>query len=374
MSAPRTALLVSPGPVDGYPPVQYQARLLADAGYRVELVTLTLPPRTNGADFAHPGVRVTCLPGWLAVPGRTALRTAALAAAVAAARHRLGGPGVEIAYDPLGVWISDLAPGRSRRRVAHFHELLQHDDRHVERRLTRAIAGFDLVVVPDEARARHTRDKLGLTSEPLVIENLPLRAATAPRCRTGEADAGFEVVYCGSLGLDQKLDAVIRSVHAWPDTARLLLIGRDDTTAGRGLKALTAELGLQGRVSFAGWLPLPAAEARMAQSHLAIALLDSGSEQWRTALGASNKRYQYMKAGLPQIGDRNPGVPDLIEGQGIGACVPEAEPDRIAALVHTYATAPARCRAEGERAFALHLSRYNYERAFQPLLDRIDAS
>ena len=31
---PVAFLLVSPGPVDGYPPVQYQARLLADAGWR----------------------------------------------------------------------------------------------------------------------------------------------------------------------------------------------------------------------------------------------------------------------------------------------------------------------------------------------------
>lgn len=371
MSAARSALLVSPGPVDGYPPVQYQARLLADAGYRVELVTLTLPPRASGADFAHPGVRVTCLPAWLAA--RTALRSAALVAAVATARRRLGGPTVEIAYDPLGVWISDLAPGRPRRRVAHFHELLQHDTRHIERRLARAVAGFDLVVVPDAARARHTRDRLALAADPLVVENLPLRATHPPTPRDDRAVAGFEVVYCGSLGLDQKLDAVIRSVPAWPPGAHLLLIGRDETAAGRRLRALTRERGMDGRVRFAGWLPLPAAEARMAQSDLGVALLDGTSEQWRTALGASNKRYQYMKAGLPQIGDCNPGVPELLEGNGIGACVGAPEPAEIAALVTAYATDPARCRREGEKAFTLHRSTFHYERAFQPLLDRIAA-
>lgn len=371
MSAPRSALLVSPGPVDGYPPVQYQARLLADAGYRVELVTTALPPRPAGADFAHPGVRVTCLPGWLAA--RTALRSAGLVATVAAARRRLGGPTVEIAYDPIGVWISDLAPGRPRRRVAHFHELLQHDHRRIERRLARAMAGFDLVVVPDAARARHTRDRLGLASDPLVVENLPLRATHPPPPRDGGPEAGFEVVYCGSLGLDQKLDAVIRAVPAWPPAARLLLIGRDETAAGRGLRALARDLGLDGRVVFAGWLPLPAAEARMARADLGIALLDGAWEQWRTALGASNKRYQYMKAGLPQIGDRNPGVPELLEGQGIGACVAAPEPAEIAALVRTYAADPERCRREGARAFALHRATFHYELAFGPLLARIAA-
>ena len=58
----RTAILISTAPVDGYPPVQHQARILADNGFCVELITV---PRLVGAEdvvFTCPGVRVTTVP------------------------------------------------------------------------------------------------------------------------------------------------------------------------------------------------------------------------------------------------------------------------------------------------------------------------
>jgi glycosyltransferase involved in cell wall biosynthesis len=363
-------LLISPGPVDGYPPVQYQARLLAEAGYAVELITLPLHAARSGAAFSHPGVRVTCLPGWLLRSGRTALRIAALVAAVSVARWRLGRDRcVEICYDPIGVWISDLAPGRPARRVAHLHEVLQHDVLHIERRLPRAIDSFDLVVVPDTERAKLTRDKLNLKTLPVVVENYPLRAMVAPTAHERRGDSTFEVVYCGSLGLNQKLDTVIRSVPDWPKAAKLTLIGRDDTPVAARLRALARDLGLNDRVRFVGWMDLPEAEVRMAQADLGIAIFDDSTTQIRTALGASNKRYQFMKAGLPQIGDFNPGVPELIEGNGIGACVTAHDPGQIAGLVRAYAADDCRCRIEGARAFRLHEAKFNYERAFHRFLE-----
>jgi hypothetical protein len=117
-------------------------------------------------------------------------------------------------------------------------------------------------------------------------------------------------------------------------------------------------------------MDLPMVEARLSEADLAIALLDGSTAQWSTALGASNKRYQFMKAGLPQIGDFNPGVPELIEGNGIGACVTAHDPGQIAALVRAYVTDDRRRRIEGARAFSLHRAEFNYEHAFQRLLDR----
>lgn len=366
---PSAFLLLSPGPVDGYPPVQYQARLLADAGYRVELVTLPLRDHHVGAAFVHPGVRVTCLPGWLMRPGRTVLRIAALVAAVVAARQRLGRKRtVEICYDPIGVWIGDLAPFKPARRVAHFHEMLPNDGLWIERRLRRTIGRVDLVVVADQERARLTKHKLGLETLPLVVENYPLISPASPPFDKRTHRGSFTVVYSGSLGLNQKLDTIIRSVPYWPEGVKLTLIGRDDTPIARALHGLVLELGVADRVQFTGWMDLPAAEDRMSQADLGIALLDDATQQLRTALGASNKRYQYMKAGLPQIGDFNPGVPELIEGNGIGTCLRAPDPRQIAELVRVYAADPERCASEGARAFDLHMTVYNYQAVFRHFL------
>ncbi len=145
----------------------------------------------------------------------------------------------------------------------------------------------------------------------------------------------------------QKLDEIIRSVPSWPQHADLVIIGNDTKPTANSLRHIRDDLGLQDRVRFLGWLETADAELRMSQADLGICLLDPKFEQFRTALGASNKRYQFMKAGLPQIGDMNPGVSDLLEG--IGACVSSHAPEQIAELVTAYASDPKRCAEEVQR-------------------------
>ncbi|WPY96231.1 glycosyltransferase (plasmid) [Limimaricola variabilis] len=366
--SPTTFILLSPPPVDGYPPVQYQARLLAEAGHRVFLVTSTRRDGETVPDFTSPGVEVRALSA-AQYRSRRLTRTGLFVARLLEARLRAGRGAVEICYDPIGGFISDVTPWRPRLRILHLHELLQNfDTLHLEHRLRQTVHGFARVVVPDESRAAHTADVLRLATRPLVIENYPLRVtAPMPRRDTGR----FEVVYCGSLGLNQKLDMLIRSVPLWPETAHLVLIGNDTTPIGRQLHAMVAEAGLQKRVHFLGWMETSAAEQRLADADLAVAIFDDSSEQLRTALGASNKRFQYMKAGLPQIGDMNPGVTELLDG--IGVCLSAHDPEEMAGLVAAYAADPERCRAEGTRAFERHREKYNYEQVFTRLTDWVEA-
>lgn len=359
-------LLVSPGPVDGYPPVQYQAKLLADAGHAVTLVTTTLVPDYTRPLFDHPGVKVL----GVSSQGHRAARILRFANALLRVRIASPADTIEIAYDPIGLFYSDFVPFHPNRRIAHLHELLQHTDLFIERRMKRAIQKYCAVVVPDEDRADHTVQQLAMSTACLVVENYPLRA-DKPVLSAKHTKQRFEVVYCGSLGLNQKLDAVIHSIPDWPESADLILIGNDTTPIARSLRALTQKLGVKERVQFLGWMDTASAERRMAMSDLGVGLLDTSSMQLQTALGASNKRYQYMKAGLPQIGDQNPGVPELLKG--IGACVQNHHPAEIATLVSAYVEDPVRCAEEGARAFARHQETYNYERVFKRVQDLIDS-
>lgn len=367
---PSAFILVSPGPIDGYPPVQYQARLLANAGYPVTLVTMPLHASASTPNFSYPGVNVRCISAASAFGG-TIARASHFARALWDARRSLPHRTVEIAYDPIGIFYSDFTINRPRWRISHLHELLQRQEfAFVEKRLKKVLHRYDLVVVPDDTRGVHTKKALDLKHAPMVIENYPLRAITPPTAPAGTRSRRFEVVYCGVLGLNQKLDAVVRSILSWPANADLVLIGEDRTPTAVGLRHLAEQLGVAQRVRFLGWMNTPEAEARLAQSDLGVAFLDSTSEQLRTALTASNKRFQYMKAGLPQLGDTNPGVPGLLNG--IGSCISsDHDPKEIASLVTAYANDAGRCAAEGNEAFMRHQESYNYERAFQPLLDLI---
>ena len=155
-----------------------------------------------------------------------------------------------------------------------------------------------------------------------------------------------------------------------------LVMGADqrfpETKSAKALKDLAKSLGVQNRIEFLGWIETQTAERRIAQANLGLGLLNTEMEQWRTALGASNKRFQIMKAGLPQIGDQNPGIPELIEGNRIGTCLKAHDPKEMADIVNAYVHDPMRCKAEGDRAFALHQQIYNYNSVFGRLMDRLE--
>src|SRR5690349_11992884 len=110
----QTIILVSPAPVDGYPPVQYQARILADAGYSVELLSQALP-LFEDINFQYPGVRVTKVAQprggkpRLAAALANVLQIVAYLAALSVLRLRARGAVAEITFDPRGILISDWA-------------------------------------------------------------------------------------------------------------------------------------------------------------------------------------------------------------------------------------------------------------------------
>jgi glycosyltransferase involved in cell wall biosynthesis len=370
------AILVSPTGLDGYPPVQHQARLLAAAGFKVEIITSPLAWGDGAVSFSGDGVSVHAKTLRKTNKVGAVQRAMDFVATLAMLRRQHGsGHLIEIAYEPLGMLYSDVAPFRPEIRIAHFHELLVSPGTiWLESRLRRAIRGYQLTVVPDPGRAASIAGKLGLTVQPTVVPNFPMAAGIepAPACRASREF--FEVIYCGSVGPTQKLDIIGASVASWPQQAVFTILGNDLSQYAQELRqrALAARLG--DRVRFEGWIAFDALPQRLAEADLAISLLDPAYELWRTALGASNKRYQYMQAGLAQIGDMNPGVAEMLEGRGIGRCVREHTPEAIAAVVWEYAADPERCRREGEKARALHLAEFNYERAFQPVLAWIEAA
>ncbi|MWV26982.1 glycosyltransferase [Aurantiacibacter rhizosphaerae] len=359
-----TVILVSPHPVDGYPPVQNQACLLADTGWAVELITTPLASGPRGMRFSHPGVTVHEIEAGPGGKLGALQRAYRFVSTLSTLRRNAHGPVVEVAFEPSGQFYSDMAWARPAVRIAHFHECLQSfEESFLEKRLVKAIAGYQLVVVPDEGRGELIREQLKLSSLPTIVPNYPLLGAHEALLERGERE-GFEVIYCGSISTRQMLGVVVKSVSQWPESARLTIIGSTQKPAAQEIIDIARQEGVSERVDFLGWVPYDKVKQRLAEADLGISLLDGRFDQWRTALGASNKRYQYMQAGLPQIADMNPGVPELIEGQGIGRCLTNFCEIELASLVSEYASDAERCQREGARAFGLFKARYNYAEPF----------
>ena len=367
-------ILISAGAVDGYPPVQHQARLLAESGFQVELITTPLKNSRNKIVFSHPGVVIHKLPFRIGGGLNSVKRLMDFFLKITLVRIiHIRRPLFEIAYDPQGIFYSDLSLLRPKWRIAHFHEILQFvDKQRLEKRLKTSINSFQKVVVADPDRAIQIHKQLQLDELPISVPNFPQLATDSYYSREKHEFSAFEVIYCGAIGTHQKLDFIIESVIKWPPNTIFTIFGDDQSDIGEELKKQVARLGLVGRVKFEGWIDYSQLTRRLSQADIGISLLDPSFKQWRTALNASNKRYQYMQAGLSQIGDMNPGVTDFLENQGVGRSIGSFCPEELAQIVKDYVSKPFLCKEEGERAASLHMTKYNYEKAFAPILDWLD--
>lgn len=386
-------LAVIVAPLEMYPPSVNQVALLAEAGLRVGIVE-TFHPERPAVAFAgnHPVERLRTFRHTLTYKepfpplpvrlwNRHRLRRL-LAAALRARRPR-----VVIAYDDVAVLeVARGLPRRDRpRTVCHFHELSWY--RPGDGWTARRAYGFsrrfarqaDLVVVADPHRARHFAEQAGLSVEPAVVRNCPRRLDTLPRPRLREALAPLglaehAVVYFqGIIGPDRGLETVIRSMAGWPPNAAFVLVGPVPDAYRAQLLAEARGVGAEGRVAFLGGRPHEALPALAAGADVAVALFPARTEDlnFLYLAGASNKRYEYMSLGLPQVTNVGPGMHEVIEEPGAGVLVEPDDAGAVGQAVRGLLDDADRRRAMGARARRAHLEQFHYERQFQPVLARI---
>ena len=360
-------ILISPGAIDAYPPVQYQATLLASHGFNVTVITTSRVQGRASVDYQHDGVRV--------IAARHGLRGPALLSTLTRLVYRSrtqSGGGVEICYDPMGALVSELAPRKINKRILHLHELVLWCQPKWVRIMRSLIKRFDCVVVPDEMRAIYTEGQFGLGECPTVVPNYPILDGE-PLPSKGGNEGRYEGVYFGSFGDDQVIPNIVESVGKWNPGATLTLIGDIHSSAAARIREVIKKRNLADRVFMESWLSRRDLQERVARADFGFSMLINSTAQWRTALGASNKRYQLMQFGLPQISDCNPGVNDLIEGGGVGRCVQGYEARDIADAVNAYLDRPEDLKRDGVRARRLHLEKYNYNSVFPRLLGLVRA-
>jgi glycosyltransferase involved in cell wall biosynthesis len=179
------------------------------------------------------------------------------------------------------------------------------------------------------------------------------------------------VLFHGVVGDSYALSPLVRSMAYWPREALCVLAGISTTAFKRRLQDEAQSLGFGARLVFLG-MPDPAENWSLrASADVAATLLVPHDLSTRFCAGASNKRFEAMAVGVPQVSDRNPGVPELVEGNGVGLCAPHGNPEAIGrAVARLLNDAPLR-REMGQRARHLHLERFNYETEFQPVLEQL---
>jgi len=366
---------------DGYPPVLNQAGILAE---HAEVTLLD----TGGED-----ARMIEIPGVQRLrvyweKGTRIEKFSRLKARFEFARWLRAlakqSPDAIIAFEPDAIALTMLNEFPKKcLKIGHLHE---HPSPGVyEAPVDRVALGFvrrhadalDLLVVADENRGRLLQERWKLKRAPLVVRNCPRRLENLPESRLlpwlkerGVRPSAI-AYYQGSIGVNQGIDQVVETMPHWPQDSVLVLAGSICASFKARLDSIAAEGRTQDRIYYLGCVPYDQLFSCAVGADVALSLLDPKREQLRFAAGASNKRFEYAALGIPQITTAAPGIEETFVAKALALSVPWDDNAALATAISRLLENPALRQSMGEKARALHLSQYNYEREFGPAIERI---
>ena len=131
------------------------------------------------------------------------------------------------------------------------------------------------------------------------------------------------ILFCGRLSPEKGIDVLLDAVKKLNDRGTpfaLLLVG--DGPLRKPLEDLSARLGLQEKVRFAGEVPPQRVPSLMNSSH--VLCLPSLREGW------PNVVMEALGCGIPVVASRVGGVPEILNRPGSGYMVPPGDPTALA--------------------------------------------
>jgi glycosyltransferase involved in cell wall biosynthesis len=358
-----------------YPPLIHASSLMAEAGW--EVTFLSAPFEGNQLELSHhPRIAVRTIPRRPShVMGKAAYACYVAAASLLALNLR---PGVVYASDPLGAGPGLLAARLARARLV-YHEHDSPNPGSLRPSLARARAAAarraELVIFPNEARARIAQAELGFSADRLrIVWNMPRRAELPPLDNYPEAP--LVLYYHGSIAPDRLPRALVDAVRRLRGRACLRIVGYEAPGAAGYVQRLL-ELGGGGNsagiVDYAGQVPRADLVATAAQAHVGLALMPCPSSDLNMGhmTGASNKAFDYMAAGLALLVSDRPDWRDMFVAPGYARACDPTDPASIAAALAWFVDHPVERRAMGASGRAKIEAEWNYDVAFAPVISAL---
>ncbi len=383
-------LMVLRPPLELYPPSINQAQILAEQGYAVSIVQESPTPESLGGLDLHPHIRRHTIRN--AVSGGPLWRRALGALAYQSGVRRIVRdlrPELVMAFDAEAAYALGRFPRRYGAHLLwHFHEVPEKQQRgwrvgRANRYVWRNAHEPDLIVFPDPGRAEAFAADGGIDAAGIaVVANAPRPIMSIPpsqlRNRLGDRlpEKARVVLYHGAVGPDHGLEVAIRSMPEWPSDAHFVIKGQARTDFAARLCELARRSGVQHRVLLfdPGFQTTADHHATIAGADVGWTVLEPVSKAWTYSALASNKRFECMALGVPQIADQSPLLPELIEGNGCGLCIPHDSVAAAGEAVCRLLNDAGLRRRMSESGRNVHLRRYNYDAQFTPVLEWIGRS
>lgn len=363
---------------DRYPPIINGARLLAEAGFSLDIFC-----RADGEHWKvryPPNVRIHRIRGrssnsWLEYSKfiATACRLASRKASAF------------IGHDMHGLLVARLLGTTFRRPVVFQSHELNDKSQRLSLGMTmvrsfqyRFARTASLVVVPDQDRGRISKRDFKLKVDPLVAVNAPLagRVIGEERLHRTLQEKGYAleriVLRQGGIGPSHAIDTTIRSMPGWSNPRwGFVIMGPGEPEYLSSLRALATDLKVADRfvilppVSYDEVLDFTASADL---GHSLYNAIDSNNDFSTTA---SNKLMEYMAAGLPLIVSDRPSQRAFVAKYVCGIAANERSPESIAQAVNALLGDPLLAKRFGIAATRAFEHEFCYERQFAPVVEAI---
>lgn len=316
-------------------PHAYELKSLADGTPLLLLPNLNRPiniaMRARKFPTAERGVRMEL---WLA---SMAMMLAPLLKAIAS-------DGVLHTHDYHGIYVGGIALDRAGLRGRHrwvhdVHELISQYDI-IDPGLQAAgtawekhyIHGVDYLSTVSEELGERLSAAHALATPPTIIYSANRLAALekyhGPKSREklGLGRDAILLVHSGNIVPGRGVDLVVRALASRPDV-HLLLITESKNAYVDELRALAAQLGVEPRIHWHGYLPYDEAMGFMSDADIGIIPMD---RYGNTNVALPNKLFDYVLAGLPIVSSNADAMVRFLRDWKIGVVFEEKSAEDFA--------------------------------------------
>ncbi len=241
--------------------------------------------------------------------------------------HRLRAAcGGTLVYDAHEIFLETLNQcvpldaGGLRGVIFHLlHRIMRIAGRRAERRLAR---GVDRFVTVSRSLAEHFAAEYGIP-EPAVMMNCPEGANAPPESTVNfREEYGWDTddrifLYQGIQNLGRGLPALIEAMRRADPRAKLVLLGSGPLH--EELRTLVSRQNLRKRVRFRDKVPYDDLPGVTASADFGVTLLEDLNLS--TRLGAPNKLFEYLHAGLPVLVSDRAEARRVLERYDVGIAV-----------------------------------------------------
>jgi glycosyltransferase involved in cell wall biosynthesis len=359
-----------------YPPLIHASMLMAEAGWDVTFLSAPI----DGNELAlepHPRIKSHEIPSRPShVMSKFDYAVYAAAAARLALRLR---PNVVYVSDPLGAGPGVLAARLvGAALVYHEHDSPLPEGLHnVLARSRRAAArAAQLIIFPNEERARAAQQELQFSDNKLhIVWNVPRRAEVVASVATAEQP--LIVYYHGSITPERLPESVSVAIRRMASRVRLRMAGYEAPGAHGYVRYLVGSdksPSADAPIEYIGMVPQRSdllAEAARAHIGLSLMPLNSDDLNIHHMVGASNKPFDYMAAGLALLVSDLPSWTRMFVEPGFGLACNPADSDSILATLGWFIDHPEGRREMAARAQKKIQLEWNYDTQFRDILESL---